>query len=182
MTGRDSGGGEPALPWDDTGLWDFSLAVYARHEVAENCLILQELCSADVNLLLYACWIGVTGRGALSPEDLAQLSEAVSVWHTEVVVPLRRVRRWLKAPPRRVAHALAEVLRDQVKTAELDAERIEQTVLAESLNRSPVAHDAERRRRDVEQSLANYFAFTGATLDGPAQDAVADLVEAVCAA
>ena len=177
---RPGGTAAEALPWGDTGLWDFSLAVYARPRVANTCLMLQDRFGADANLILYGCWLGVTGRGALTAEDLAQLSEAATVWHKEVVVPLRRVRQWLKSPPRRVARALAEALRAQVKAAELAAERIEQTVLGEALNRSPVAHERERRRRDVAQSLDAYFAFIGAALDDPARDATAALIDEVC--
>jgi len=169
------------LPWGDTGLWDFSLAVYARPAVAETCLALQDAFGADVNLVLYCCWLGATGRGHLDAEDFARLSEAASVWQREVVTPLRAVRRRLAEPPRRVAHALSAALREAVKAAELDAERIEQTVLAEALERAPVVHDAARRRRDIGHSLARYLAFVGAPANEGVAEAVETLIEETCA-
>jgi uncharacterized protein (TIGR02444 family) len=179
MSDRDEG---PALLRGDTGFWDFSTSVYARPAVAETCLALQDAFGSDVNLLLYCCWLGATGRGHLETEDFARLSEAASVWQREVVMPLRAVRRRLADPPRSVAPALSEALREKVGAAELDAERIEQTVLAETLDRPSVVHEADRRRRDIGHSLAVYLAFVGAPANEDTGTAVETLVEETCAA
>ena len=63
----------------DPGLWDFSLALYARPGAAEACLALQERHGTDVNLLLFCCWAGSRGRG-LSGAELAGLIAVVSEW------------------------------------------------------------------------------------------------------
>ena len=118
---------EPAA----TTLWDYSLAVYARSGVPAACLALQARHGLDVNVLLFCCWAGQCGR-ALTPEEIDGLMAAVGPWHERAVKPLRAVRRWLKT--RETAPgAAAEALRQEVKALELEAERIEQQILAETL-------------------------------------------------
>ena len=89
--------------------WDWAVAAYARPAVAEACLDLQDRYGQNVPLLLWAAW-----RGG----DIARAVEMTRTWEADVVAPLRGVRRRLKG------YSGAEALRTQVKTAELDAERI----------------------------------------------------------
>lgn len=110
------------------GLWDYAVALYARPGVAEACLALQDDHGVDVPCLLFAAWAGAARGIAL---DAASAAEAVALtagWQRAVVAPLRDVRRRLKDAPQ--SHpAGAEVLRGQVKAAELEAERIELAAL-----------------------------------------------------
>jgi uncharacterized protein (TIGR02444 family) len=117
-------------------LWDFSLAVYARDGVAPACLSLQARRGADVNLLLFCLWVGAEGRGALDARHLAGAQGAVGRWHAEVVRGLRAVRTRLKqgfgfeqgfGP---VTPGLATALRKRVGAVELEAEHLEQLILA----------------------------------------------------
>ena len=124
MTGYRGSGPDP-------GLWDFSLALYARPGVAEACLALQERHGIDVNLLLFCCWSGDRGH-RLAPRELADLVAAVDAWHAEVVRPLRGVRRWLKGRDLGLGEPV-EALRAEIKARELDAERIEQRLLEGTL-------------------------------------------------
>ena len=115
----------------ETPFWRFSLAVYGRPGVAEACLELQDRHALDVNLLLYCCWAGSRGR-RLSAAEMGELIAAVGPWHEAVVRPLRAVRRWLKDQD--VAPAdLAQGLRREIKARELDAEKIEQSILSSRL-------------------------------------------------
>ena len=43
------------------GLWDFSLRVYRAPGVSDWCLALQDGHGADVNILLWAAWLGAAG-------------------------------------------------------------------------------------------------------------------------
>lgn len=116
----------------DTPFWAFSIAVYAGDGVSEECLSLQEHLELDVNLLLFAAYLGAVEGVALTIQDISAASAAIADWHGEVVRPLRRARHALKHPsldagnPLRAADA---TLRVQVKRAELDAEQIEQAML-----------------------------------------------------
>ncbi|MFC6487031.1 TIGR02444 family protein [Nitratireductor sp. GCM10026969] len=107
--------------------WTFSLDRYGRDGVAPLCLELQERHWADVNLVLFALWLGRDGRG-LDAEGAARAAEAVAEWHLHVVRPMRGVRRWLKN--RAIEdRAARDRLRAAVQKYEIEAERMEQDML-----------------------------------------------------
>lgn len=121
--------------------WRYSLKLYGRPPVAEACLALQDAHDIDVNLLLLCCWTGGSGQ-VLSAARMAQLIAAAGPWHDCVVKPLRSVRRWLKTQDQAPAEA-AERLRQAVKAHELEAERLEQAILAAEADLfAPTAPDA----------------------------------------
>ena len=75
--------------------WRFSLALYARPGVADALIGLQDRAGRDVNLLLYALWLGVRGVRLDTPA-LAAATAAIGPIDTGVVAPLRRLRRKLR--------------------------------------------------------------------------------------
>lgn len=112
-------------------LWEFSVRVYASPGVAAACLSLQDRFGADVNLLLAAAYLGSRGH-ELSATDARSLADLVRDWQEQVVSPVRKARKAMKhiaeknVPNIQAAIALA---RDQVKSIELDAERVEQDLI-----------------------------------------------------
>jgi len=110
-------------------LWNFSVSVYRREGVAAACLSLQERRDADVNLLLYCCWLGAEGCRTLDADRLRRASAEVERWHREVVRSLRAVRKRLKANPEPASGEQAARLRRSIGAVELEAERIEQILL-----------------------------------------------------
>ena len=116
----------------ETPFWAFSLAVYAGDGVAEECLGLQERLGLDVNLLLFAAYIGAVEGVRLEAADVADAQTVVGEWHKEIVRSLRHARQALKPPSTAVANPLRganATLRSQVKRAELESEKIEQAML-----------------------------------------------------
>lgn len=111
-------------------LWTFSLAVYARPGVAGACLRAQDSLGQDVNLLLWAAWVGAAQGHALTGEEVAAAKAAVAPWSESVVLPLRALRQGLKAGPPPAPSPATDALRDRVKALELEAERIEQDILS----------------------------------------------------
>jgi uncharacterized protein (TIGR02444 family) len=99
-----------------TGVWDWAAATYARPGVADACLRLQDEHKQSVPLLLWTLWSAEHGRAP----DLLTGAATARAWEEEVVGPLRRLRRALKALE---AEPDREAVRDQVKAVELDAER-----------------------------------------------------------
>ncbi|NIC05163.1 TIGR02444 family protein [Billgrantia bachuensis] len=99
-------------------LWDFALDFYTRPGVEAACLLLQDEAGVDVCELLWHCWL-YRHRLTLirEPSGLA----AIRRWQGEVTLPLRSLRRRLKAE---AAHStgIAEVRR-RIQQAELAAER-----------------------------------------------------------
>jgi uncharacterized protein (TIGR02444 family) len=112
--------------------WNFSLAVYGEAVVRDECLKLQDQFGLDVNLVLLCAFLGAVHGVALTRDDIASARQQVRQWHDEVVGTLRTTRCNLKpfelGPETPFAKA-AMKLRTQVKAAELESERIEQTIL-----------------------------------------------------
>jgi uncharacterized protein (TIGR02444 family) len=138
----------------DTALWRFSCEVYARADVAPACLALQDRHGFDVNLLLACCWAGRTGK-RLDRSALADLAARVGDWQGQAVQPLRGVRRWLKHETAAPAGPAA-ALRERVKAQELEAERLEQAILADAL--ASLGTPASAGPQTAAANLRDYFA------------------------
>lgn len=157
--------------------WTYSWSVYHEPGVREACLALQEREGIDVNLLLFCCWAGRNGH-TLDASQIDMLRDATAAWQRELVLPLRRARTWLKSLeglPEPPPQPDAATLRRSVKDAELESERIEQTILYNAL---PLAA-GEPDMSAVVGNIHAYFALLGRT---PGPEDTADLVAIVLAA
>src|SRR5580700_6044309 len=56
---------------EDEAFWRFSLAFYERPGVAEALITLQDRDGFDINLILFALWLGISGHGPLGGDTLA---------------------------------------------------------------------------------------------------------------
>lgn len=144
-------------------LWRFSLDVYARSGVEPACIGLQTACGADVNLLLFCCWMG-SRRRRLGRRFLRRAMAAVSGWQSGVVQPLRRARRALKTDHVDVPSAWRSHLREKAWTLELDAEYVEQLLLARRAARAPRPNRKACAEATVEGNLERYMILLGAPL------------------
>jgi|NGEPerStandDraft_6_1074524.scaffolds.fasta_scaffold35414_2 uncharacterized protein (TIGR02444 family) len=125
--------------------WTFSLSIWAQAGVEQACLALQEA-GADVNLLLFCCWLGAEGR-QIDKRQLKKLMSAVSVWQEEVLAPLRRARRAVKKGIPGMPQEWGAWLRRRIAAAELDAEYVEQLLLAgqvAQMKEMPLLRNQER--------------------------------------
>lgn len=100
-------------------LWDWTLQAYGRPGVPEACLDLQDEHGQNTPFLLWAVW----AEGP-APEVLAEAARLAKAWDAAVLTPIRRVRRTLKAPFPLVDDRAREALREDIKAAELRAERL----------------------------------------------------------
>jgi uncharacterized protein (TIGR02444 family) len=110
----------------DHGLWGFSLAFYDRPGVAAALIALQDDAGLDVNLTLFALWLGLSGRGRLDRAALDAAEREIGTLHGKVILPLRALRRGLK----RAADGDIQRLRDRIKELEIEAEHMAQRRLA----------------------------------------------------
>jgi uncharacterized protein (TIGR02444 family) len=111
---------------DDEAFWRFSLAVYERPGVADALIALQDRGGFDVNLILFALWLGISGRGTLGGDALAAAERVAAVLRSEIVEPLRRLRQKLRNHPDQDVQRL----REGVKALELAGEKLVQKRLA----------------------------------------------------
>ncbi len=100
-------------------LWDWTLDAYSRPGVAEACLVLQDEHGLNTAYLLWAVW----AEGAPDPV-LDQAAGLAKAWDNEVLKPVRAVRKRLKPAFPGIDDAEREGLRDDIKAAELRAERV----------------------------------------------------------
>lgn len=112
----------------DNAFWRFSLRVYGLPGVAAECLELQDKLGLDVNVVLFAAWLGGERGTVLDPSDFDRIEQAVAGWSGDVVRPLQSVRRTLKTLPE-IAEPEVQALRKRVAETELFCEQIEQAFL-----------------------------------------------------
>lgn len=108
--------------------WRFSLLAYGRPGVADALLRLQDEGGHNVNLALFALWLGSCEGVRLDAPGLTRARQAIERLDREVVAPLRRLRRALKAD----ADADVQALRRRMLALEIAAERQVQARLAAS--------------------------------------------------
>lgn len=142
-------------------LRDFALAIYQVDGVAPSCLQLQDRLDLDVNVLLLAAYVGAIRGQIMTPAELETVRALTDPWRSEVVRPLRAVRRGLKTGPAPAPNPQTAQLRKRVAKAELDAELIELDVLgrwADELGTPTAPGDhAERARAAMEVAAHAYF-------------------------
>ena len=108
--------------------WRFSVKFYAAPGVAQACIELQDRAKVDVNILFFLLWNATQNR-ALDHAAVAELDRMIGGWRDATVIPLREMRRALKAPPPVMAPDTAEGFRTRIKAVELEAERLQQEAM-----------------------------------------------------
>jgi len=139
--------------------WDYSVRTYRTPGVSEACLALQNDQGADVNMLLFCCWVGAS-VGPFDDALFSRASEYSARWVENVVIPLREARTWMKhtgctAEPTPTEDCMQ--LREQVKSVEFAAEKMQQQVL-ESMVSVDRTRD-ERPKQIVEDVAANLMLY-----------------------
>jgi uncharacterized protein (TIGR02444 family) len=157
----------------DSVFWRFSLRIYSLPGVGAVCIDLQDRHGVDVNVLLFLLFLADAGR-AVSPEDVARIDAEVRTWRDSVVLPLRTVRRDLRAAIGRVDRDASEALRTDVKRIELEAERIEQETLERLMPAPAAGASAASRTVAARANLAAY----GSSLGGLPDELLAPLLQA----
>ncbi len=134
------------MDWPANPFWDYSVELYRRPGVEAACLELQRRHGLDVNLVLLCCWQASLG-GRLDRALLACAGEVVASWQSEVVRPLRALRRRLKA---RLADpepgsavelwpGLASAIREQALALEVAGEHLTQLGLSRAVAGLPAS-------------------------------------------
>jgi uncharacterized protein (TIGR02444 family) len=150
-------------PSEITPFWRFSLHLYKQSGVQDACILLQDGCGVDVNLLLYLLWLA-SDRRQLAVDDVKVIDEKVRSWRDLTIIPIRETRRNLKGAPTLLDPNKQEAFRNRVKAVELEAERLQQEALYEltklsSLGKEAPVKDAARANvRAYEQAIDKTFA------------------------
>ena len=111
--------------------WKFAVRTYRCDGVQEACLALQNEHGADVNMLLFCCWMGTT-RGEFDTKTFGMVLDFSRTWADQVVRPLRKVRTWMKTKgcPDPVIQVESCInLRERIKNVELEAEHLQENTM-----------------------------------------------------
>ena len=156
--------------------WQFALAVYGKPGVPAACLLLQDRCGVDVNVLLVGLYAAAVGIGP-DRNGIAALDDGIRAIRETAVLPLRQVRRGMKG---RDFGPATEMVRQQVQKAELMAEQLEQAALAALLARQPATTAVPLRVATAVAAniLAHFAAVRGVTPDAEALAALETVVQA----
>jgi uncharacterized protein (TIGR02444 family) len=155
---------------------DFALAVYASDGVSSACLTLQDRLDVDVNVVLYAAYLGAARAEILTTTGLVAALDRVGDWHREVVLPMRSVRRRLKMHPAEAPTATAAAqLRADLQRLEIDAEMVELAELGALANAGarPSASGTA-----VERAAAAIGTVVGEELDAELRSAIGAIASA----
>ncbi|MFT5161960.1 MAG: hypothetical protein ACI9FJ_000528 [Alteromonadaceae bacterium] len=108
--------------------WQYSGKLYSQPGVKESCLILQDEVGLNVNLILLLCWCEPNHK-VLSEAQIEQLGNAIVGWHKSYIAPLRDFRRQLG-----LEHAATAQVKQKMLDAELELEKVEQSLLLDAFN------------------------------------------------
>jgi len=176
---REENHGNLVADTSENSLWRFSLAVYANSEVEHACLRLQDECGADVNVILFCCWMGCDGRGRFDADELPDVLVMASRWYEKAIGPLRALRRGLEGNPDPVSADHCKATRQKVLAAELEAERALQALLFESArHHAGRAKSPQHRADDSFANTASYFQAARIKQDRGVQQDILTIVRA----
>jgi uncharacterized protein (TIGR02444 family) len=158
-----------------SSFWRFSLGFYRQPGVAEACLVLQDRFGADVNTVLFLLWLA-TDKRQLRQETVQMLADKVGGWQSDVVLPLRQLRRHLKSGSSLVDASTAEVFRNKIKATELEAERLQQEAMF-ALSITLASESTESVALAARANVRGYETVTGRRFDTAVIDLLVTALE-----
>lgn len=165
----------------ESAFWLFSLRFYRRPQVAPICLTLQDDHGVDVNILFFLLYLAINQR-RLSLDEVERIDAYIQAWRTNIVQPLRAIRRQLKPGIEPVAIAESEALRRAIKRDELHAERLQQQTLERAFPLATTGFQASSGAAAAENLLAYSQVVSAMSLNkgaGLPQSAVDTLLKAL---
>lgn len=144
---------EPAA---NQSCWDFVVKFYAGPGISQACLELQDRLGVDVSFLLTVLFYAKHRNIDLSAEEIAALDRSISAWRDEVIRPLRRLRRRVKASD--LLNSSTEGFYQRIKADELLAEQLEIGTVAQQLEQMQAKRSISLPRRDLIERVAKHFA------------------------
>lgn len=158
-------------------IWDFSLRIYRKPGVADACLFLQDRYGLNVNVILMCVWSAAAGQQPLAARHFELALRRIRDWERIVIRPLRDIRRACRQEPLGVPDYLLQSFRPLAQALELDAEHVEQLIIAEVVQ-DLGADDGCEPAAAARQSLTAYMEVT----DVPRDKSLVDCLNIVLAA
>ena len=164
--------------WPENPFWEFSLKFYGQKGVSEILIWFQENWQADVNILLYFCWAGISNANSFTVAEIRSLQQAVKRWNAEIVGPLRSLRRTLKTDTRGAPESWVQVVRTSIQEAELEAEHLQQLLIFLSHPQEAYPDlDQESCQRNIVNNIVLYLTEVGCEPDSITKEKVVELTD-----
>jgi uncharacterized protein (TIGR02444 family) len=141
---------------ENQSCWDFVVELYAKPGVSQACLELQDRLGVDVSFLLTVLFYARRRSIDFSMEEIASLDRAISAWRNQVLIPLRQLRRSVKASD--LLNSPTEEFYRRIKADELLAEQLEVSALEQQLEQMAVKRSAAELKRDLIERIVKHFA------------------------
>jgi uncharacterized protein (TIGR02444 family) len=141
---------------DPGAFWEFSLAFYSRERVSAACLSLQNRRGADVNILLFCCWLATLGL-KLEPAGMHAANAAVEAWRRDVLEPLRGARRTVSDQFPEIAKSDRQSIKHGILSVELECERLAQEKIANAATGHVVTEEAATALQIASAVLEAYL-------------------------
>ena len=124
-----------------------------------------------MNILFFLLWLAQQRR-AFTAAEVEWIESKAEPWRDATVIPLRGVRRALKAPPALVSASAAELFRTKIKSVELEAERLQQEALYQLADSLPAGEPAASAEAAARTSVASYAEMLARPFSPPAVEAL----------
>ncbi len=147
-------------------IWPYVLRLYGVAEFGPAGIALQDEVGADVDILLYLCFLADRSRQATS-DDVARMDGRLKAWRDNVVKPVRALRRQLKDGIAPIPLAISDPIRNVVKNIELDAERIQLETLEREFPVESIAPATLDRHGCARANVMAYAAHLGGFPEQP---------------
>ncbi|MEM6414732.1 MAG: TIGR02444 family protein [Pseudomonadota bacterium] len=149
--------------------WNWSVTYYSRAGISDALLTLQNNYSANINLVLWCLW---QSEHLLSLQEISDAASSIQPFNQSVTQKLREARVHLKSlrGPSETKHSsdltgcadddVADSLRKQILSVELEAERLEQKIIVSSQTHLPLSDGKQAPNKAIAQAnLKTYLTF-----------------------
>jgi len=133
----------------------FSENAYAKQKVKQACVALRDKYELNSNILLFCCWLANQNYPELSELDAKNIVLKISSWHDKIITSLRTLRKTVTRQ-----YYLKDsfpLLFDLVMSNENFAERIEQTLITQSMHK--LKRDYDSVGKAEKRAMKNIFKY-----------------------
>lgn len=156
------------MEFPNSNLWIYTTQLWAFPEVESICLELQNIYDADVNILLYCCWIG-DKKLSMNEDDMQVLLDTVTPWQT-MIKPLRDSRKMMQQQLIAMPSHLVDQTINNMNQMELNAEHMAQLALEKAYSANKIT--PQDGTSAIECSIFNINLYLQTLEDIPSIDEV----------
>ncbi|KPJ67405.1 MAG: hypothetical protein AMJ43_03865 [Coxiella sp. DG_40] len=130
----------------------FVKQVALQNHIKNILLNLQQRLKLNINILLFCCWVAQTGRKQFNKKDIQNISTAITPWHEQIVLTLKKLRKYLQQNTKPISHKISNIILEK----EIIADQIEQLLLVDTIMRPSYRRSAIQKLIDACKNISVY--------------------------